>query len=371
MRPVGLGPLFALLLCTGLACTSPPPSDSAATEADSPAAETPATEAGPPAVEAPASYAGTLPCADCPGIEWTLTLIEDGSYRLRQVYLEAENGEDRAVVEVGRWATEGEGGRVVLSGRDEGPIRLAVTDAQTLRLLDQQGNPIESQLNYDLERLAEVDRIADVFPMRGEFSYMADAGRFTACGTGTSLPVAQEVDNAALERAYLEAVDEPGGPVLVTFDGRFAMRPPMEGPGLQEVVIVEAFGEARPGERCEGAVAAAPLAGTHWRLTELPREEGFAVDPELRAHLVLDAEASRVSGSSGCNRLTGTYTQDGDALTFGPLAGTRMACPEPAMDLERRFHAALEGVTGYSIDGEALTLEGPDGPVARFERYLE
>ncbi|MGH9380501.1 MAG: META domain-containing protein [Thermoanaerobaculia bacterium] len=322
-------------------------------------------------MEAPATYAGTLPCADCPGIEWTLTLLEDGSYRLRQVYLEAEGGEDRAFVEAGRWDTEGGDGRVDLSGRDDGPIRLEVKDAETLRILDQQGQPIESQFNYDLQRLAEVDRIADVFPMRGEFTYMADAGRFSACGTDTSLPVAQEGDNAALERAYSEAAEEPGAPVLVTFDGRYAMRPPMEGEGLQEVVIVETFGEARPGERCAEAAVAAALAGTHWQLTELPREEGFAVDPELEAHLVLDAEGGRVSGSSGCNRLVGTFTQDGDALSFGPLAGTRMACPEPAMELESRFYAALEAVTGYSIDGETLTLEGPDGPVARFGRHLE
>jgi copper homeostasis protein (lipoprotein) len=329
------------------------------------------TDVGPSVVEAPATYAGTLPCASCPGIEWTLTLLEDGTYRLRRVYLEAEEGEDLPFVEVGRWDTGGRNDRVVLRGRDEGPIRLEVEGAETLRLLDQQGQPIESMFDYTLRRLAAVDRIADVFPMRGEFSYMADAGWFSECRTRRRLPVAQEADNAALERAYSVTRKEPGAPVLVTFDGRFAMRPPMEGEGLHEVVIVEAFGEARPGERCEGAVDPAPLAGTYWRLADLPGDEGFAVDPGLRAHLVLGGEEGRVSGSSGCNRLIGTFTLDGDALSFGPLAGTRMACPQPAMELERRFYAALASVTGYAIDGEVLTLEGPDGPVARFERYLE
>lgn len=257
MRPVVLGPLLAVLLFTGLACTDPSTSDSATTDPAPPAAEPPATDSGPPAVEAPASYTGTLPCADCPGIEWTLTLLEDGAYRLRRVYLEAEDGEDRSFVEVGQWEPDGRDDRLVLRGRDEGPVRLEVKDAETLRLLDQQGRPIESQFSHELEQLAEVDRIADVFPMRGEFIYMADAGRFTACGTATSLPVAQEGDNAALERAYLEATEEPAAPVLVTFDGSYAMRPPMEGDGMEEVVIVEAFGEARPGERCEGAVDAA------------------------------------------------------------------------------------------------------------------
>ncbi len=72
----------------------------------------------------------------------------------------------------------------------------------------------------------------------------------------------------------------------------------MDGDGQQEVVIVESFGQAYPGERCAEAVVPTPLAGTNWRLTELPGEEGFVVDPDLGAHLVLDGEEGRVSGSS-------------------------------------------------------------------------
>jgi putative lipoprotein len=74
-----------------------------------------------------------------------------------------------------------------------------------------------------------------------------------------------------------------------------------------------------------------------------------------------------MSGSRGCNRLTGTFTLNGSALTFGPLAGTGMACPRPAMELERRF-AALASVTGYVIDGEVLTSKGTSGAVVRFVR---
>jgi uncharacterized lipoprotein NlpE involved in copper resistance len=155
-------------------------------------------------------------------------LLEDGTYRLRRVYLEADEGEDRPLVEVGRWDTGGGDDRVVLRGRDEGPIHFEVEGAETLRFLDQQGQPIESEFDYTLRRLAEVDRIADVFPMRGEFSYMADAGWFSECRTRRRLLVAQEADNAALERAYAEVREQPGGPVLVIFEGCFAMRPPME-----------------------------------------------------------------------------------------------------------------------------------------------
>ncbi len=67
--------------------------------------------------------------------------------------------------------------------------------------------PVHSALRP--EEVAEVDRVTDVFPMRGEFTYVADAGRFAECRTRVSLPVAQEAGNAALERAYLAAA-EPG-----------------------------------------------------------------------------------------------------------------------------------------------------------------
>lgn len=354
-----------ILLAVGVGCTSAPPADRAGPAADR------------QGVDLPATYGGTLPCASCPGIAWTVTLLGDGTYRLRQIYREAENGEDRAHVVLGRWDTDGRDDRLVLRSPGRDPLRFAVVGAATLELRDRQGRPIDSQLDYRLRRQATVDRIDEMFPMRGEYVYMADAGLFAPCGTRHALPVAQEADNAALERAYLQAAARPASPVLVTFDGRFAMRPKMEGDGLNEVVIVEAFAGAWPGERCDGAVDPAPLIGTHWRLTALPGDGAGPVDPELRAHLVLEAgggganEENRAHGSSGCNRFTGSFALTGYALTFGPLAGTRMACPEPAMALESRFHAALAATTGYGIEGETLTLTGPEGPVARFLRYLE
>lgn len=262
MRYATLFALFGALLTTGFGCTSQA------------LVGAPGNDSDPAAVEVPATYAGLIPCASCPGIELTLTLLEDGTYRLRRVYLEAEDGLDLPFVELGRWDRGGRDDRIVLRGRSDGPMQFNVEDAETLGLLDRQGRPIDSEHDYRIRRLADVERITDVFPMRGEFSYMADAGWFSECRTRVSLPVAQEADNAALERAYSKAAEKPGAPVLVSFDGRFAMRPPMEGGGLHEVVIVEAFGEAQPGERCEGAVDPAPLAGTYWRLTELPGEAG-------------------------------------------------------------------------------------------------
>ena len=72
-------------------------------------------------------------------------------------------------------------------------------------------------------------------------------------------------------------------------------------------------------------------------------------------------EAGRVSGFSGCNRLVGSYTVEGDIVTLSQLAGTMMACPEPAMALESAFRAALGGPLRFSIDGGRLSLKPASG----------
>ena len=77
--------------------------------------------------------------------------------------------------------------------------------------------------------------------MAGMYEYLADAGWLTDWASGKRAPVAMEADNAALERAYLGVREEPGAAVLVTLEGRIAGRPPMEGEGTREHLIVERF----------------------------------------------------------------------------------------------------------------------------------
>ena len=95
-----------------------------------------------------------------------------------------------------------------------------------------------------------------------------------------------------------------------------------------------------------------------WQVTQLA---GQPVPDDVTVTMRFDAEG-RVSGKGGCNRYSGTYVPAGDALTFGPVAMTRMACPGEAMRVEARFSGALEGVTRAVFDDAGiLTLSGADG----------
>jgi heat shock protein HslJ len=70
--------------------------------------------------------------------------------------------------------------------------------------------------------------------------------------------------------------------------------------------------------------------------------------------------------------LKGSYELDGDTLTFGQMAATKMACGQ-GMDTETSFLEALTQVKTWKIVGEHLELFDAGGHLlARFEaRYLK
>lgn len=99
------------------------------------------------------------------------------------------------------------------------------------------------------------------------------------------------------------------------------------------------------------------MVGT-WQLTS-GEVDGNELAPTDEAPVTLDVDEDlRVSGESACNRYEGSVEVDGGAVTFSPLASTLMACPEPLMDLETQYFAALAVVDAGSRDGDVLTLSG-------------
>jgi heat shock protein HslJ len=95
-----------------------------------------------------------------------------------------------------------------------------------------------------------------------------------------------------------------------------------------------------------------------WALTEMDGEAISAADfPNGVPTLDLQLRQGRVFGQAGCNRMNGKFTMGNNALTFGPLASTKMACP--AMQFENKYLSALSGNTlTYELDGLKLHLQG-------------
>ena len=92
--------------------------------------------------------------------------------------------------------------------------------------------------------------------------------------------------------------------------------------------IVAAIGVALWAPVALGGDVAGSIAGSEW---------GFAGENAHGARSVQFSSGGAVHGFGGCNRFRGSYQQDGASLKIGPLASTRMACPQEKMKREAEF----------------------------------
>lgn len=90
-------------------------------------------------------YKGTLPCADCSGIETTIELAEDFSYVMTTKYI---GKSEKSIEQKGTFAWNPNGSSITLDGGKKQPGEYFVGE-NTLRQLDLNGNKIEGK-NADL-----------------------------------------------------------------------------------------------------------------------------------------------------------------------------------------------------------------------------
>lgn len=121
--------------------------------------------------------------------------------------------------------------------------------------------------------------------------------------------------------------------------------------------------EGRVALRLRAAMGPA-FVGTAWVATGINNGRGgvasVVTGTEVGATFRHDG---RVTGAGGCNRYFGPYERAGGAIRIGPLASTRMACPEPpgAAEQETAFLAAMERATTWAIHEGRLELRAADG----------
>lgn len=88
---------------------------------------------------------------------------------------------------------------------------------------------------------------------------------------------------------------------------------------------------------------------------------GGADIPTERLPMTRFGAQGQVGGTSGCNRFSGSYTEDKGALAFGNLAVTRMACQGALGAQEQQFFEALSRVTRIDLSGSAPILRDSAG----------
>jgi heat shock protein HslJ len=99
-----------------------------------------------------------------------------------------------------------------------------------------------------------------------------------------------------------------------------------------------------------------------WTLTSYL--SGGAQTPAATAPATLDlVDSGTFTGSTGCNRISGTWTGSADgAFTVTPGPTTLMACTDPAGQAqEQALTAGLPKVTDAVVDGTTLTMSDASG----------
>ena len=206
------------------------------------------------------TYQGTLPCADCNGIQTSIRLNADLSFRMEESYLGKSNS---PIISSGKFQINAAGNTIQLEGRSPGQYKVA---ENRLIQLDMQGNEI----------------------------------------------------SGAMKDLYV----------------------------LQKVIN--------------------PLAGKYWKLTELMGKAVTTNGQANEPHLLFSKEDHSVSGSGGCNRLSGRYELNGPGIKFSQIAATRMFCRE-TMNMETEFLRILNETDNYSLKGDTLSLnKARMAPLARF-----
>lgn len=94
------------------------------------------------------TYKGTIPCADCPGIETTIKLYKDGTFSYKATYQDRNH----TVADTGKFMWHDNGSVVHLKGKDT-DIKYKVGE-NILFQLDTDGNQIKGELaeKYNLKK---------------------------------------------------------------------------------------------------------------------------------------------------------------------------------------------------------------------------
>lgn len=119
--------------------------------------------------------------------------------------------------------------------------------------------------------------------------------------------------------------------------------------------------------------------------TETPQESGTLVGPVWVAEQVAGAAFptiplvtlqfgadGRAAGKGGCNQYSGPYQVTDNAISFGAMVSTKMACDPLVMDREQAYLDLLARVTSYELRNNAeLLLSADDGKRIRLRRSGE
>jgi uncharacterized membrane protein/uncharacterized lipoprotein NlpE involved in copper resistance len=341
------------------------------------------------------AYSGTLPCADCEGMQYRIQLGEDGRFVSTTVYLGKSDAPFRAEGEY----SQDDQGRLLLNPGMEDQQYLAV-DGDGLWWLDREGKRIEGSLasHYRLTRItnsmeASADAAssgslqtpASIASAEGSDLYLRkwQGGiRFYALGTepfwsldwkkngGWVFQTAEgeRIELDETEPAYLAdsgltrfRFQTPDHRISLTLEDK-PCSDGMSGAAFDLTVALTVQGNSIATPRLYrgcGSYSADPRLHNIWALSSLDGEAVMAsAYPKGVPTLELNLATRRASGFDGCNQYGGTLTAGPGGLRFSAMRGTLMACSGEGVlySLSKRLSEAEVTYT-WKADGRLVLLQ--------------
>jgi putative lipoprotein len=107
---------------------------------------------------------------------------------------------------------------------------------------------------------------------------------------------------------------------------------------------------------CNSSENKTDLSGITWQLVSYGSASGPTPAVAGVETSLAFGKDGQVSGSMGCNQFSGSYSLKDGKITFGALAATLMACPDPQMNQENAAFKIMSGTVSYEVNGNSLTL---------------
>lgn len=326
-------------------------------------------------------YEGTIPCQDCDGIEMKLELNEDFSFRASTIFKgnPEKNEENQGSFDLhqdgiialdkpisGMLFFQKKGTELVILDQDAKEI-VAINNAAYVLHLSAKKKAIRFESDDPAIKL--LMRKWDegiVFQAKGNdgnwvlemknsdsISFISPKGVLYKFKPAQPLP---SLDPAILDyrivskeaEIILQLTEEPcklnAGDQKQTF----------------KVSLNFKEGKKKESQKLEGCGAFVPnynLSGK-WKIIEV---EGTEINddsfPNKEGYLIMDPYEGTVSGNDGCNGFFGKMTVKENQISFGPTAGTLMACTNA--DLSAALRGAISDMTvQYQLSNTLVFLSG-------------
>ena len=179
----------------------------------------------------PGTYSGILPCADCQGILTTVELRKNGIAVVSSVYL----GKDETPYILFGLVEYYDTLAIIQGGKDLN-MKFKGFDKSIL-ILDEQGNTIDSDLNYILDTSSEKIDLSKPFNANVKYFYMADAHIISL---GSEIyPVLMNDLNFEVEKMFIQLPNELRDNYYITAKLRIVEALNMEDERKPHVEILE------------------------------------------------------------------------------------------------------------------------------------